>query len=313
MDVVLPGSLEQALLKGLAVRAPERFQDVAAFQAALLDDHTTAADYMPAGGHPQVEPPVGQKQAIPSPQTSVISSGFHEHLSSPAPQPAAPVKRSNKMPPLARGGAALVALAVIVFFAVKIISGLTEPASLQPDARDGEADSISALNGEMALEEGTIPLDGGIYQGQLLNGVPHGYGVWTDSDGAVYEGEFADGMANGQGVIIWPDGEQYDGQWKNDEMHGYGVWTGPDGSIYEGDFANDLFNGMGVLTWPDGERYEGYWADDLMHGEGIYTWPDGDRYEGEFRFDKMHGWGRYTYADGRVLEGRWEDDEYVGN
>jgi serine/threonine protein kinase len=325
MGVAINAFQEQALLKALAVRAAERFHTVEAFQEALFTESSAPGEDQASATPRQVLVETfgretsqtalkeTNKQASSQQMTSVLTPRGEEPLAKPLPHSEVLVNTRKKISPLALGGAALLTLVILGYLAIRLISGPTEPVGQQPETAQGEPGIISTAVDEPTLEEGTIPMDGGVYSGQLLGGEAHGYGVWTDSDGSFYEGEFAYGMANGQGVMIWPDGEQYDGRWENDEMHGYGVWIGPDGSTYEGDFAYNMFNGLGTITWPDGERYEGFWANDLMHGEGVYIWPDGERYEGEFVYDKMHGWGRYTYADGSVIEGIWEDDEYIGD
>jgi hypothetical protein len=46
--------------------------------------------------------------------------------------------------------------------------------------------------------EETISSDGGTYTGQVVNGVPHDYGVWEHPEGAMYEGKYKDGRRSGR-------------------------------------------------------------------------------------------------------------------
>ena len=64
----------------------------------------------------------------------------------------------------------------------------------------------------------SIEFMGGIYEGQVLDGVPYGYGTWTGPEGEEYVGEWKDGKENGQGHWTTPDGywlvgEFRDGEW----------------------------------------------------------------------------------------------------
>lgn len=39
-------------------------------------------------------------------------------------------------------------------------------------------------------------------------------------DGRIYQGEFLNDMKHGKGVYTWPNGKIYDGEWKEDMYHG---------------------------------------------------------------------------------------------
>ena len=47
--------------------------------------------------------------------------------------------------------------------------------------------------------------------------------MWTGIDGCSHEGEFVDDLREGYGVYKWPDGSKYEGDWKSDKQHGKGV------------------------------------------------------------------------------------------
>ena len=52
------------------------------------------------------------------------------------------------------------------------------------------------------------------YQGEVKNGVPHGFGIiiFPDEDnydGSKYVGEWKDGKKHGQGTNTWSDGTKY--------------------------------------------------------------------------------------------------------
>ena len=70
-----------------------------------------------------------------------------------------------------------------------------------------------------------------IFEGEVVNGYPHGRGHTVFRSGITYQGEFANGM-----------------------MHGKGTLQFKDGSVYEGQLTNNTITGSGRLTWPD-KRY----------------------------------------------------------
>ena len=50
------------------------------------------------------------------------------------------------------------------------------------------------------------------------------------SNGGIYEGEFLDGKQHGSGKYISADGYEYDGQWVNGSIEGFGTAKYSDGS-----------------------------------------------------------------------------------
>lgn len=89
----------------------------------------------------------------------------------------------------------------------------------------------------------------GVYEGELVNGLPHGKGIFYFNDGGRYEGDFLKGTFTGKGKMIY---------------------TFPsEGYYYEGDFVNGLRNGQGVYKFPSGTRYEGGFVNNEFHGYGM--------------------------------------------
>ena len=95
--------------------------------------------------------------------------------------------------------------------------------------------------------------DGEWYNGEWLDGKPHGYGVhawrapWIKEDDPSawfntankYEGEFQNGLRHGRGVFQYATGTRYDGEWKDNVKHGKGTYTFEDGSVFKGTFEKD--------------------------------------------------------------------------
>jgi hypothetical protein len=43
------------------------------------------------------------------------------------------------------------------------------------------------------------------------------------SDGGVFEGEWVDGKMHGRGLYTFPNGNKYDGEWRDDFKDGFGT------------------------------------------------------------------------------------------
>ena len=84
-----------------------------------------------------------------------------------------------------------------------------------------------------------IEFDGGTYAGEVINGFPHGQGIWTFRDGSKYVGAYEDGKRTGQGTWSNPDGRKYVGAYKDGKRDGQGTWTTPDGAQYGGEFKDN--------------------------------------------------------------------------
>ena len=79
---------------------------------------------------------------------------------------------------------------------------------------------------------------GSKYEGEFLNGIRHGTGIYTWPDGEQYEGEFLNGNYHGFGKLLESNGSWKEGTWENDEfISGKGLWI-LDSDSYEGEFLN---------------------------------------------------------------------------
>lgn len=133
-----------------------------------------------------------------------------------------------------------------------------------------------------------------------------------ERDDFYYEGEIKDGMRHGYGYCKWNNGDEYTGDWKNDTMDGYGEYRTAKGDVYKGEFKNGMFDGKGTCTFANGDKYEGEWKNDKINGKGTYIWANGDKYEGEWKNGVKDGYGVYTWADGDRYEGEWKNDKMNG-
>jgi hypothetical protein len=148
-----------------------------------------------------------------------------------------------------------------------------------------EASQGGAKPSGASARPGKLTYDSGVYEAQIKDGVPDGYGVYVFKSGNRYEGQFRNGVKEGRGKFAWAaSGNRCDGEWKADNR-----------------------TGKGVFVWANGDRYEGQWLDNKSSGYGVQTWANGDRYEGQWQDDKANGQGTKTSSDGRVYSGAWNN------
>lgn len=85
-------------------------------------------------------------------------------------------------------------------------------------------------------------LGGEEYDGDWVDDLMSGNGVYKFTGGSVYTGEWKNGMMNGQGKMIYADGSSYDGTWADNEMDGTGVYIDADKITWEGIFVKGQFD-----------------------------------------------------------------------
>ena len=151
------------------------------------------------------------------------------------------------------------------------------------------------------------------FNGETLNGLPHGFGTWKHQGGAYYAGDFYEGERHGRGTWIHPDGIKYAGEWQMGEYHGRGSLMLPGGSAYHGEWDSGKKEGRGIYIWPNEIFYRGYWVADRQEGYGIYHNPAGVSYEGQWHNGQKHGEGRAYYPDGSEYYGQWIKDRRHGS
>ena len=158
--------------------------------------------------------------------------------------------------------------------------------------------------------------DGSVYEGETLNGKPHGKGKKTFrnnwyEDGEWKNGEFLRGKVN---YYDWNKESYYEGDWADGKPNGKGnLYYVTCRLMYEGDWVDGKYHGKGKLD-DEYTVYEGDFVDGYFHGKGRYAYVPGDGrvYEGDFAYDEFHGKGKMTYKDGRVEEGNWEKGKFTG-
>ncbi len=150
------------------------------------------------------------------------------------------------------------------------------------------------------VRELTFP-DGAIYRGAVRGLSLHGRGEYL-SKSFKYQGEFIDGLKHGQGVYAWENGDRYEGQFAQDRPDGKGKYQFANGDAYEGDVKGGVIIGRGTYAAKNGDVFEGSFAEGKPHGVGVYRFSSGDRYEGEMSYGAPHGKGRYVARNGDRVE-----------
>ncbi|MBB5175032.1 SH3 domain-containing protein [Texcoconibacillus texcoconensis] len=85
--------------------------------------------------------------------------------------------------------------------------------------------------------------DGTVYEGEVEQGTPHGYGSFTWANGDTYEGDVYDGLRHGYGVYEFSDGSFYEGEFVDGDFHGHGIFYYPEGSYVQGQFYENDYVG----------------------------------------------------------------------
>lgn len=144
----------------------------------------------------------------------------------------------------------------------------------------------------------------GTYTGEILNGLPNGYGAFSsvDSDQSswVYEGSWVNGHMNGQGTTTWEDGFIETGLYVNDYLNGAGKEYYMNALQYEGSYKNGVFNGQGTLYDYHGEAiFTGNFADGFMQetAEQRYARIGAFKYESvELSYYDLYNYAQNQYS-----------------
>lgn len=167
------------------------------------------------------------------------------------------------------------------------------------------------------------------YQGQLLRGVPHGFGRLVMGNGSIIEGFFEEGQPIGYVRKIMSNGAGYEGEFRNHFANGKGTQVEPNGNVIEcsswvdgqatgqttirGPTGQIIFQGSldkgkktGKCTFYDPTQqavFSGEFKDDFLEGRGNKRYDNGQIYEGDFKRGIEEGRGVLTLVDGRKFDG----------
>jgi hypothetical protein len=221
-----------------------------------------------------------------------------------------------------------------------VLSQAAEPlqaAELSQPAKNTDIKTITLPN--VGVYEGTLLegmphgkgtlnyFNGDKYTGDFVNGHQHGSGTMKYSNNAEYIGEYVNGIQNGKGTFKFISGDEYTGDFVNEFRHGTGTMKYINGNKYTGDFVYDKRSDRGTLTFPNGDKYDGFLLEGDPHGKGIMKYNNKDIYKGNFVHGRRHGKGVMKYANKCEYDGDYvynkrngigiltfaDGDKYVGN
>ncbi len=307
--VKLPAYLEDAILKGLEVKAEDRYQSAEEFLSVIEQGQLNEAGVIAAQTMQQVSP---------QPPHAAVTGGTSQNIAaatSGTPQLVGPSAQANtySMPsgaPLANAGGAkeffkkykiaigvsAAAFVVLIVALSGALRGAQKPASEESPSLPQQA---SAVNANPSLPEGTrIVADQpyiyltavgemtGQYSGEWSNREPNGRGTFIVAQagsnetcrwekGDTFTGIFANGKLTGQGTTAFACGNRYVGEYQNGLPNGYGTFTCTDGSEYTGSFVDACYSGVGTMTYSDGTKYTGEWENGMPNGQGCAYDTDG--------------------------------------
>ena len=122
-----------------------------------------------------------------------------------------------------------------------------------------------------------------------------------------YEGEFVNGLKSGSGVYIYKNGDKYIGEFKNDEKNGIGAYYYNNGESYIGNYYKNKREGKGCYYYVDGDKFDGKFKKGKAEGFGKFYYSNGDRYFGNYKYDIKNGHGTYYYQDGKRYVGEFKE------
>lgn len=166
------------------------------------------------------------------------------------------------------------------------------------------------------------------YEGNFVNGLPHGQGRTYGADGLLhFEGGFWKNNVHGLGTEFWPNGKvKYTGKVQDKAYDGFGEYYSETGELifsgywvrgyrYIGQLNHQKPEGYGSLLHFDGSTlYSGLWLAGSFHGPGVLYFQNGHlSFMGYFKDGFKHGHGTELDEMGNSIEGYWYNDQrFVG-
>ena len=142
-----------------------------------------------------------------------------------------------------------------------------------------------------------IYANGDRYEGDFINGMFHGKGIFIWAKGDRYDGDFFLNKRTGKGIYLWASGESYEGDFVDGKLDGWGIYTWPDGAYYEGEFINNE-RGNGIYVWSMDDQAKGKVKNDKFGGRFIFLWPKKNRELSDYFLGKLHAKGFLVISDG---------------
>jgi uncharacterized caspase-like protein len=245
-------------------------------------------------------PPVVAARAAEGPRTSDPAKG--ERADKPAVVAAAPASA----PPAQSAAVPPAASTITPPPAIAPATATAAPAVTPPKPKD----DLPGREIAPGVRE-VVFADGAIYRGAMRGTSLHGKGEYV-SKAFKYQGEFLEGLKHGNGVYVWDNGDRYDGTFAQDKPDGQGKYHFANGDSYEGEVKAGVISGRGTYSTKSGDTFEGSFSSGKPHGVGVYRFANGDRYEGEMDQGRLQGKGRYLSKGGERIEAPFVDGRAQG-
>ena len=131
--------------------------------------------------------------------------------------------------------------------------------------------------------------------------------ILSYTNGDKFEGEVLNGVREGYGIYFYHNGDKYEGWWQNNKKHGMGTLYYKDGNLYVGQWKNSEKEGVGTLYFRNGEKYYGEFKFGKKNGKGFLFSGDGNKYIGYFKDNKKDGTGLIYYNKKKLAKEEWQD------
>ncbi len=299
--VAIPPAAEDAILKGLEVRAEDRYQSMAVFADALM-----AADPSPLLPiFPGAKPPL---EAAAHPVNKQIS---FTPAAAPVPPVRQPVQQPVQQVPVAPVPPVQPAPQVVVQTAganVSVAYANAQNAPVQPPVQQPVVQQPVQQPVQTPVQQ---PV-------QQPAPAPVGPASYTPPAKKNNTGLFIGiGVAGGvlllllvALVIILLGGKGGN----NGGNSSYVPTSSYEYSSYPESVPSSEEESSQIITYENGDVYEGGVVDGVPNGQGVYTWSTGSKFEGTFAAGYPDGEGTFTYADGTTKQSNeWHwvaGDEY---
>jgi hypothetical protein len=137
--------------------------------------------------------------------------------------------------------------------------------------------------------------------------------ILSYTNGDKYEGEVLNGVREGHGIYYYHNGDKYEGWWQNNKKHGMGTLYYKDGNLYIGQWRNSEKEGIGTLYFRNGEKYYGEFKSGKKNGKGYLVAADGNKFIGHFKDNKKDGKGVIYYKKNKIAREEWNDGVLISS
>ena len=111
--------------------------------------------------------------------------------------------------------------------------------------------------------------NGDIYEGEFVNDIIEGKGVYQYNYGTKYIGDFLHGVRHGKGKEKI-DGSYFEGEFKEGKKDGEGTYLDAEGNWFKGIYREGKENGQGKIIYNNEDTLERTWLNGLKQVEFIF-------------------------------------------